>query len=261
MVDIEQRSSRLIEGIGNEVLLLITGLAIICGTVIFFITKRQTQNLVIHPDSIDNVQSTRQQLNHEGGQPRGFARRASQRNNGELQCPICLGDAVFAVETNCGHVYCGHCMITYWQHQTWLGAVKCPSCRTQVSLLLLNFTSEEHAIDSDEKRDVIEKVNNYNRRFSGEPRTLQEYIQDLPTLLRHAFHEFFSMGGLMWMFRLRIVLLAFGALVYLISPLDILPEAIFGVLGFMDDIFIFLLLAVYISIFYRQMVAARGTPA
>ena len=60
------------------------------------------------------------------------------------------------------------------------------------------------------------------------------------------------------MFRFRVVLLVIGAFLYLISPLDILPEAAFGMMGFLDDIFIFLLLAVYISIIYRQIVAARG---
>ncbi len=62
----------------------------------------------------------------------------------------------------------------------------------------------------------------------------------------------------MWMFRFRVAILVLGAVLYLVSPLDILPEAAFGVLGFLDDIFIFLLLLVYISIFYRQIVAQRG---
>ena len=26
-------------------------------------------------------------------------------------CAICLGEAEFAVETNCGHVYCGNCLL------------------------------------------------------------------------------------------------------------------------------------------------------
>lgn len=26
-------------------------------------------------------------------------------------CAICLGQAEFAVETNCGHVYCGNCIL------------------------------------------------------------------------------------------------------------------------------------------------------
>ena len=62
----------------------------------------------------------------------------------------------------------------------------------------------------------------------------------------------------MWMFRFRIGILVLAAFLYLISPLDILPEAVFGIIGFLDDIFIILLLAIYISIIYRQVVATRG---
>ncbi|GFO03188.1 E3 ubiquitin-protein ligase rnf170 [Plakobranchus ocellatus] len=259
------RRTNLIEGVGNEVLL---GLSAFTGALIaalYFVNSRGQQTGTIHPDSEGNVATTRERLQNEaehvgdvslgGARP---SRRTHHRNDGQLSCPICLGSAVLAVETNCGHVFCGHCMVTYWQHQTWLGAIRCPSCRTQVSLLLLNFTAEEHAADSDERREVINKINQYNRRFSGEPRTIQEYLQDLPTLLRHAFHEFFSVGGLMWMFRFRIGILVLAAFLYLISPLDILPEAVFGIIGFLDDIFIILLLAIYISIIYRQVITARA---
>ena len=71
---------------------------------------RHTQCLDIHPDSEDNVATTREQLQNQAGGENSIrtgGRRANHRNNGQLQCPICLGDAVFAVETNCGHVYCG----------------------------------------------------------------------------------------------------------------------------------------------------------
>ncbi|GFR99350.1 E3 ubiquitin-protein ligase RNF170 [Elysia marginata] len=262
------RRTNLIEGVGDEVLL---GLGAFTGALVaalYYVNNRGTASGTIHPESERHIASTREQLQNEvnageaEGQQRSrqarSSRRAHHRNDGELTCPICLGSAVLAVETNCGHVFCGHCFVTYWQHQTWLGAVKCPSCRTQVSLLLLNFTAAEHAADSEQRTEVINKINQYNRRFSGEPRTLQEYLQDLPTLLRHAFHEFFSVGGLMWMFRFRIGILVLAAFLYLISPLDILPEAVFGIIGFLDDIFVILLLAIYISIIYRQVVAARG---
>ncbi|KAH9504149.1 hypothetical protein Btru_065113 [Bulinus truncatus] len=223
------RHTNLVEGIGDEVLYVVFTIIAGCVALLLYIHHRQRLGTTIHPDSAANVATTREQLQNEGGQ-RSNQRRANHANDGHLQCPICLGSAALAVETNCGHVFCGHCMVTYWEHQTWLGAVRCPSCRTQVSLLLLNFTSEEHALESDEKRDIITKINQYNRRFSGEARTIQEYLQDLPTLLRHAFQEFFSIGGLMWMFRLRIVILIFAAFVYLVSPLDILPEGVFGII-------------------------------
>lgn len=65
------------------------------------------------------------------------------------------------------------------------------------------------------------------------------------------------------MFRVRVIICFFAALLYFISPLDIIPEAAFGILGFLDDLFIILLLAIYVSIIYRQIVearAARGAP-
>lgn len=86
---------------------------------------------------------------------------------------------------------------------------------------------------------------------------LMDRLRDVPTLLRHAFREMFSVGGLFWMFRIRILLCLVGALTYLASPLDILPEALFGLLGFMDDFFVILLLFVYISIMYREVVTQR----
>lgn len=89
----------------------------------------------------------------------------------------------------------------------------------------------------------------------------QEHLRDLPTLLRHAFNEFFTVGGLVWMFRLRIIVCFLAALLYFISPFDIIPEAVFGILGFLDDIFILLLLAIYIALIYRQVVQNRAHAA
>ena len=84
-----------------------------------------------------------------------------------------------------------------------------------------------------------------------------DYFWDLPALLRHLLREFFSVGGLVIMFRARIVLCVVAILVYLISPLDILPEAVLGLLGLLDDLFVLLLVLVYMTIIYRQVVAQR----
>lgn len=92
--------------------------------------------------------------------------------------------------------------------------------------------------------------------FCGLPQFMDR-LRDVPTLLRHAFREMFTVGGLFWMFRIRILLCLIGAITYLASPLDILPEALFGLLGFMDDFFVILLLFVYISIMYREVVTQR----
>ncbi|KAK3089962.1 hypothetical protein FSP39_008038 [Pinctada imbricata] len=255
------RRSSIIEGVGDEVVYAFGAfLGIFIPLTIFVVTNRNsriTQNQRIHPESAENVRSTREEVQRTHPN----RRQASMQNTGEITCPICLGNAEYGIETNCGHTFCGTCITTYWQHGTWLGAVRCPVCRQQVTLLLINFTEAENDVDSPDRQHIIERINDYNRRFSGEPRPLIDYLRDLPTLLRHAFTEFFTVGGLIWMFRLRIIVCFFAAFMYFISPLDIIPEAVFGVLGFMDDLFILLLLAIYISIIYRQYVQNRPTNA
>jgi RING finger protein 170 len=38
------------------------------------------------------------------------------------------------------------------------------------------------------------------------------------------------------------------------SPLDILPEAVFGFLGLLDDLFIISLLAIYVTLMLREQI-------
>ena len=142
-----------------------------------------------------------------------------------------------------------------------------------------------------ERTNVIREIHNYNRRFSGAPRPVctrvllnfwtnscfyfwinlslllpnlsspktqwSDYLYDLPTLLRHLTNDFFSFNGLMYMFRIRIVLCVVAAIMYLISPLDMIPEAVFGIFGLFDDIVILLLLAIYVTIIYRRFLSSR----
>ncbi len=77
-------------------------------------------------------------------------------------------------------------------------------------------------------------------------------------LLRHFLTELFSTEGLVWAFRVRILLLFLGAVLYLISPFDFIPEAAFGILGFLDDFFVLLLMAIYVSVVYREHIAERA---
>ncbi|CAL1270347.1 unnamed protein product [Larinioides sclopetarius] len=148
------------------------------------------------------------------------------------------------------------CVITYWRHGNWMGAIHCPVCRQLVTALLQCFTNNSD-LSSTERIRLLEEINDYNRHYSGEPRPWLDYLWDLPTLLRHAGSEFFSVGGIMYMFRLRIFLCFIAAVMYLISPLDMIPEAVFGILGLLDDMFVVLLLAIYVTVIYRRFLAAR----
>ncbi|ESO87013.1 hypothetical protein LOTGIDRAFT_128006 [Lottia gigantea] len=263
------RRSNLIEGIGNEVLYSVAAFLGILIPIVYYIWKKQNEGVApIHPDSAINVAATREHLRRtadanvdssSNGVP--SAPRARRDINNQFTCPICLGDAVFACETNCGHVYCGMCINAYWEHGNWIGGIRCPVCRQQVSIILFNFTDEENETNSQLKEEVRRTIGRFNARFSGEPRPFMDYVHDLPTLLRHVFNDFFTVNGLLMMFRFRIVMCCIAAFLYFISPFDIIPESMFGILGFIDDIFIILLLAIYVSLIYRQVIQNRAMNA
>ncbi|XP_056146814.1 E3 ubiquitin-protein ligase RNF170 isoform X2 [Lampris incognitus] len=213
----------------------------------------------IHPENQEHVRAVRQQLQFE--QDDNPPSEARQQYYTDMSCPVCLQQAVLPVETNCGHLFCGSCIILYWRYGTWLGAINCPICRQMVTLLfpLFHEQTSPQSVQEEEARPqfILREINDYNRRFSGQPRSLMDRLRDVPTLLRHAFREMFSVGGLLERPGIQILLCLVGAFTYLASPLDFLPEALFGLLGFMDDLLVILLLFFHISVMYRGVVTQR----
>ncbi|XP_040218176.1 E3 ubiquitin-protein ligase RNF170 [Rana temporaria] len=247
ILHLELDDGSFIEGVSNQVIAAVVLSLSFVATLIYFLLRNEQQN--IHPENQERVRAIREQLQNE----QETAIPEWHQFYSDMSCPVCLQQATFPVETNCGHLFCGPCIIAYWRYGSWLGAISCPICRQTVTLLFPMFQVAEQQ----DVQEIFQEVNSYNRRFSGQPRSLMERIMDLPTLLRHAFREMFSVGGLFWMFRIRIVVCLIGALFYLVSPLDIIPEAVFGILGFMDDFFVLFLLLIYISIMYREVVTQR----
>ncbi|KAK7120007.1 hypothetical protein R3I93_023097 [Phoxinus phoxinus] len=245
----------LIEGVSDPVLLvLVLSVTFLFGLATLLCRNEQQR---IHPENQEHVRVVREQLQSE----QGLSSEPRHQFYSDMSCPVCLQQAVLPVETNCGHLFCGPCIVAYWRYGAWLGAINCPICRQMVTLLFPLFhdtgASAATADGQVEPVLILTDINDYNRRFSGQPRSLLDRLRDVPTLLRHAFREVFSVGGLFWMFRLRILLVLLGALVYLASPLDFIPEGVVGLLGFLDDFFVILLLFIYISIMYREVVTQR----
>lgn len=113
-------------------------------------------------------------------------------------CSICLGEASYAIETNCGHVFCAQCIMAYYDTvrssnvstllrkrnasfidylskiQLFLGPFEtptCPYCRQRMTVLLIYFSDiERNAANLDEierRNQFITSIRAYNRRYSG----------------------------------------------------------------------------------------------
>ena len=145
-----------------------------------------------------------------------------------------------------------------------MSAIPCPYCRQRITIILPYFSDAEKnsAEPNDvETRDKIKTdVYTYNRRYSGEPRSVVEQVRDLPMLLRHLVVYLFSGEGLHFAYQLRVLVLALFWIVYLLSPLDLLPEAVFGLIGLLDDLVIFLLISMYLTFLFRQIMSNMGVP-
>ncbi|KAJ8277868.1 hypothetical protein GJAV_G00081040 [Gymnothorax javanicus] len=159
----------------------------------------------------------------------------------DWHCPVCLQTAIFPVETNCGHLFCAPCLITYWRHGTWLDAISCPLCRQKVREICNLFC--ESRTDRRE-RQVMGDIREYNKRNSGAPRRVADYLYDAPLFLNFLLRGMGNMSGLMWLFFLRVAVCCFGAAMSMASPLEPIPGPSCGLLGLLDDLVVVFLLLI-----------------
>ncbi|XP_018429333.1 PREDICTED: E3 ubiquitin-protein ligase RNF170-like isoform X1 [Nanorana parkeri] len=163
----------------------------------------------------------------------------------DLNCPVCLQTATSPFETNCGHLFCGSCLIEYWKHDPWMGAISCPICRQKVHYLCNICDVQQDKMN----RAMLQDIRHYNNRFSGKPRPLTDYLYDLPLLLHLALRRVFTMGGLVGIFFIRLAVCSFGAITFLSSPFAVVPDPLCGILSTIDDlVVVFLLLISMINI-------------
>lgn len=166
-------------------------------------------------------------------------RTSRERKGGErqgIQCPICLFPLEYACETSCGHAFCGNCFLQLVRASRTT-IVKCPMDRQSVTCVVPSLTLRNQ-MDSDanpRERNVIDKsLQEYNFRAQW----------NLDSFLR-AFGAWTS-SSLSIPNRWNPILLSRSTIIhiiswlYILSPIDLLPEAVFGPLGYLDDLLILL---------------------
>ncbi|XP_063154100.1 E3 ubiquitin-protein ligase RNF170-like [Candoia aspera] len=173
-----------------------------------------------------------------------------QHYHSDLSCPICLQTANFPVETNCGHLFCGYCLIEYWKHGSLLRAISCPLCRQKV-VLLYNIYSENQS-DKQSKQTFCD-IRAYNKCFSGQPQSFIDHLHDVPLLVPVIIRGIFTLAGLVWIFFLRVAICSFGTIMSLTSPLEVMPEPLCGILQAADNLAVVILLLISMINICTQM--------
>lgn len=57
--------------------------------------------------------------------------------------------------------------------------------------------------------------------------------------------------------RVREVLVALTAIGYLLSPIDFIPEAVFGLFGLLDDLLVLVCLVIFVAVVVRNVIRFR----
>lgn len=144
-----------------------------------------------------------------------------------------------------------------WDHGSPFQPCKCPLCRRQISLLVPSEVSPIQQGDPEVAR-VLNNIRTYNRHFGGNSTGFSQQLQDLPFLLRRLLRELLNpQRSLPLVIRTRVYIAMVLSVVYAVSPIDIIPEALLGLFGLMDDIFILLICFLYIAAIYRSVLYNR----
>ena len=164
------------------------------------------------------------------------------------ECAICLSSPEYACELLCGHRYCVACFHEHWRTSRALSAASCPLCRSRATLLLERFTEAERA--SEGAGAARQQLNDYNHVVgTALPMRL---LREAPHLARRLWRDPRHFARLLRSIRGALLLVALIA--YVLSPLDLLPEAFLGVLGLADDALVVLVgAAIYLAQFREAL--------
>lgn len=172
-------------------------------------------------------------------------------------CSICHGNFHIPCQANCSHWFCGQCILQLWDHGSALQSCRCPLCRGPINLLIPTEASLRHRNDP-EVANIISRVESYNRIYGERSSGLIQRLYDLPFLLRRLLRDMKDpQRSLPLVIKARVYLAMFLSAIYLLSPVDIIPEGIVGIIGLLDDAIILLICFLHVAAIYRSVLVFR----
>jgi len=161
-------------------------------------------------------------------------------------CSICCCDIDKEVLSSCGHIFCGNCLIKFWESKKKMEKISCPLCRRDINVLVPSFVSKGSNSKNQEHKSVVDSINHYNISCSscpttilqlclGSPSSMKLFIESLPS--RKGFGSVVK-GFFGFLYTLAV-------LIYFVSPSEIIPESELP-FGWVDDSASFVYLFLYV---------------
>ncbi|KAL8059947.1 hypothetical protein ABFX02_03G120700 [Erythranthe guttata] len=172
-------------------------------------------------------------------------------------CSICHAPFHIPLQANCSHWFCGSCFLLLWDHGAALHPCKCPLCRREITLLVPSEASSRqyHVADVAE---VLQRIERYNRLYGEHSNGITQRMRDLPFLLRRLLRDMMDpQRSIPFVIRARVYLAMIVSFIYVISPVDIIPEGLLGVFGLLDDLIIVLICFLHVAALYRAVLLTR----
>ncbi|KAL3513498.1 hypothetical protein ACH5RR_026215 [Cinchona calisaya] len=150
-----------------------------------------------------------------------------------------------------------NCILQVWNHGPALQPCKCPLCRRQITLLIPSEASSRQRHNA-EVLEILQRVETYNRLFGQHSNGLVQRMQDLPFLLRRLLRDMMDpQRSLPLVIKARVCLAVMLSAIYVLSPVDIIPEGVVGIIGLLDDLLISVICFLHIAALYRSVLVNR----
>ncbi|PIN12505.1 hypothetical protein CDL12_14886 [Handroanthus impetiginosus] len=172
-------------------------------------------------------------------------------------CSVCHSNFHLPCQANCSHWFCGSCILQVWNHAAALHPCRCPLCRREITLLVPSEAASRQR-NRDDVAEILQGIQRYNRLYGERSNGLFQRMQDLPFLLKRLLRDIMDpQRSLPLVLRTRVYLAVIGSALYVISPVDIIPEALLGILGFVDDLIIIFICFLHVAALYRAVLVSR----
>ncbi|CAD8115466.1 unnamed protein product [Paramecium sonneborni] len=148
-------------------------------------------------------------------------------------CPICLNENLLikgVQSEQCKHSFCIGCINDYWQHNQ-KKQLKCPCCRAKISTF-----AKSKKLQDQFQQECNSFILEYRVRCTVLKYNIIYPFQIVANIYKH-LGQLFNLCKILFKLSIQLQLvLCFILFVYVLSPIDLFPEAIFGVLGLVDDL-------------------------